>query len=89
MEPKYKLGQEVTVKSAENQSQSARDSNIGEYAGKRGAVTNYYWVSPTRGTFFYIYIVKLSETGQKELVLHEDEIEAGTAAARRKKKQLI
>ncbi|MFC1943655.1 hypothetical protein ACFLWO_03650 [Chloroflexota bacterium] len=83
MEPKYKIGQKVIVKPVKNQSQSARDSDIGHYAGQRGTVTNYYWISPIEGKVFYTYTVQFG-TDQKEIVLHEDEIEADTVKARKR-----
>ena len=83
MEPKYKIGQKVIVKPVKSQSQSTRDSDIGHYAGQSGTVIDYYWISPNRGDVFYIYTVQCG-TGQKEIVLHEDEIEADTVKARKK-----
>jgi len=83
MEPKYKIGQKVIVIPVKNQSQSARDSDIEHYAGQSGAVTNYYWISPIKGKVFYIYTIQFG-TGQKEIILHEDEIEADTVKARKK-----
>jgi len=76
MEPKYKLGQEVTVKLVKNQTSSARESDIGQYAGQRGIVTDFYWIQPNTGGVFYIYTVKIGD-GDKEIVLHEDEMKAG------------
>ena len=83
MEPKYKIGQKVIAKPVKSQSQSVRDSDIGQYVEQRGTVTNYYWISPIEGEVFYIYTVQFG-TGQKEIVLHEDEIEADTVKARKK-----
>jgi len=83
MEPKYQIGQNVIIKPVKDQPQSARDSDIGQYAGQRGTVTNYHWISPRAGEVFYIYTVQLGPR-QKEIVLHEDEIEADTAKARRR-----
>jgi len=83
MEPKYKIGQKVIIKPVKNQSQSARDSDIGHYAGQRGTVTNYYWMSPIKGEVFYTYTVQFG-TGQKEIVLHEDEIEAEIVKAHKR-----
>ena len=82
MAARYNIGQKVIVKPVKNQSRSARDSAIGYYAGQRGTVTNFYWISPNRGEVFYIYTVQFG-TGQKEIVLHEDEIEADTLKARK------
>jgi hypothetical protein len=76
MEPKYKLGQEVTIKLVKNQASSARESDIGLYAGQHGIVSDFYWIQPNMGGVFYIYTVKIGD-GDKEIVLHEDEIKAG------------
>jgi len=75
MEPKYKIGQRVIAKPVQNQSLSARDSDIGQYAGQSGIVTNYYWIRPNAGQVFFIYTVKMGER-QAEIVLYEDEIQA-------------
>ncbi|MBA7474075.1 hypothetical protein ES705_41778 [subsurface metagenome] len=75
MEPKYKLGQKVIIKPVKNQTLSARDSDIGQYAGQSGIVTDYYWLRPNMGEVFYIYTVKIGDD-EKEIVLHEDEMEA-------------
>ena len=83
MEPKYNIGQNVIVKPVKNQSQSTRDSDIGYYGGQGGIVTNYYWINPNMGEVFYIYTVQFG-FGQKEIVLHEDEIEADTLKARKR-----
>ena len=78
MKPKYQIGQKVIIKQPKTNLPSARDSDIGQYAGQSGTVTNYYWISPQGGEVFYIYTVKIG-TGQKEMVLHEDEMEADKA----------
>jgi len=72
MAPKYKIGQKVTV--AVLKRLSARDSGLEQYAGQTGEVTNYHWVSPPMGEVFYVYTVRIG-TSNKEVVLHEDEIE--------------
>jgi len=74
MTPKYKIGQKVIIKSVKNQHLSPRDSDIGAYAGKSGKVTGYYSISLNRGVF-YLYTVR-TETSYKDVVLHEDELEA-------------
>ena len=71
--PKYEIGQRVIVKKPKAQSSSPRDSDIGQYVGQSGMVTDYYWISPSTGGTFYIYTVRIG-AGQKEIVLHEDEI---------------
>ena len=40
-------------------------------------------ISPRRSEVFYIYTVKFGD-GEKEVVLHEDEIEIDTAKTRRR-----
>ena len=73
MGPKYEVGQKVVVKSVKDQ--SARDSEIGKWAGLEGTVSKYYWIRPMGGQMFYIYTVQFGD-GRDEIVLHEDEIEA-------------
>ena len=75
MEPKYKLGQEVIIKLVKNQTLSARESDIGQYAGRRGIVADFYWIQPNTGGVFYVYTVKIRDS-EKEIVLHEDELKA-------------
>ena len=81
MEPKYKIGQKVIIEPVKNQLPSAIDSDIRQYEGQSGIVANYYWVSPSSAKVFYIYTVRIG-TGQKEIVLHEDEIKADKAKKR-------
>jgi len=73
MSPKYEIGQKVIITPVENQRLSPRDSDLGEYAGQSGQVIDYYWIS-TGADNFYIYTVK-TETDNREIVLHEDEIQ--------------
>ena len=75
MNPKYKIGQRVVVKTVREQRVSLRDCTIEPYTGQTGKVINYYWISPRNSDIFYIYMVKVG-TDPKEVVLHEDEIEA-------------
>jgi len=75
MEPRYKVGQKVMVRPAKSQAPAARDSAIEQYAGQTGIVSDFYWIKPNTGDIFYVYMVKLGED-EKEIVLHEDEIEA-------------
>ena len=75
MDPRYDIGQKVKVKPADEQLQSPRDSDIHQYAGQIGEVTNYYWISPRQDEFFYIYTVRV-ETAYKEITLYEDELES-------------
>ena len=79
MAARYKIGQKVVIKPAQDQRLSPRDSDLAPYAGQSGQITDYYWITLDRGiTVVYIYTVRM-ETGDKEVVLHEDELEADTA----------
>ena len=73
MEPKYRIGQKVKVRELKSNSSALRDSEICKYANKTGIVTNYYFIRPNWGEVFYIYTVQVGQ-GQKDVVLHEDEI---------------
>lgn len=75
MSPKYEIGQKVIVTPVKNQHLSPRDSDIGAYASRNGKVTDYYWISTGSGEALYIYTVQI-EAGHKDIVLHEDEIQA-------------
>ena len=75
MSPKYEIGQKVIIRPVNDQPLSRRGCDIEAYAGQIGEVSNYYWMSPRTGDVFYIYTVRLG-TDYKEVVLHEDEIEA-------------
>lgn len=75
MAPVYDIGQKVIIKPVNSQFLSPRDSTIEPYVGQIGEVADYYWISPPAGEVFYIYTVRVG-AGDKEIVLHEDEIEA-------------
>jgi hypothetical protein len=75
MVARYEIGQKVIIKAAHSKRLSPRDSGLGQYTGQSGEVTDYYWMSPPAGEVFYVYTVRV-EDGNKEIVLHEDEIEA-------------
>lgn len=75
MAPKYEIGQKVVITPAKDQHSSLRDSDLKPFAGRVGEIANYYWLSRSQGKVFYIYTVQL-ETDYKEVVLHEDELEA-------------
>ena len=74
MAPKYKIGQKVIIKSVNIQRLSPKDCAIEPYAGKSGEIIDYYWINLRAGEVFYIYTVRAGD-GNKEIVLHEDEIE--------------
>ncbi len=76
MTPKYQIGQKVVITPVKTQQLSPRDAALEPYAGQIGKVADYYWISlGSGGGVFYIYTV-LMEADQKELVVHEDELEA-------------
>ncbi len=76
MAARYKKGQKVTIVPAKDQTLSPRDADIEPYIGQTGVITDYYWIHPSASTrAFYIYVVRIG-TGKKEVVVHEDEIEA-------------
>lgn len=75
MNPRYKTGQKVRITPVKNHIPSTRDSALEAYSGHVGRVTDYFWISPPGGTeAFFIYTVQIE--ANKEIVLHEDEIEA-------------
>ena len=75
MEPKYLIGQRIIAKLVKSQRLSARASNIEQYAGQSGIVTDYYWLRPNASEVFCLYTVKMGED-QEEIILYEDEMEA-------------
>jgi len=75
MEPKYKIGQKVTIKKIKSRSSDLRDFEISQYANHNGTVTNYYSMRPNWSKVFYLYTVKVGGS-QKDIVLHEDEIKS-------------
>lgn len=75
MGSKYEIGQKVTISLVDNQRLSPRDYNAERYTGQSGEITDYYWINPRGNEVFYIYTVRVG-TGLKEIVLHEDELEA-------------
>jgi hypothetical protein len=76
MAPKYQIGQKVVITPVKTQQLTPRDAALEPYAGQIGKVADYHWISlGSGGGVFYIYTV-LMETDQKELVVHEDELEA-------------
>lgn len=75
MASRFNKGQRVTIVPVQNRPISPRDSDIEPYAGQVGQVTGYYWIRPGTGDkFFYLYTVRVGNS-DKEIVVHEDEIE--------------
>lgn len=78
MTSKYAVGQKVIITPVHNQHLSPRDYDLEQYAGQIGEITDYYSITLDRGAkVFYIYTVRIG-TSHKEVVLHEDELEAYT-----------
>lgn len=76
MVPRYDIGQKVVIRPVRSKRLSPRDSDLERYVGQSGEVTDYHWISLERGAkVFYIYTVRIGD-GYKEVVLHEDELEA-------------
>jgi len=44
------------------------------YAGQVGEVTDFYFMSSSKGKTFYVYTVRM-ERDKKDVVLHEDELD--------------
>ncbi len=76
MNPKYGVGQKVIIAPAGGQTFSARDTDLKEYVGQVGQVTDYHWISAGLGdSVFYIYTVQ-TVGDRKQMVLHEDELKS-------------
>ena len=77
MASKFKKGQKVIIKAADNKESSLRDSALEAYAGRVGRIADYYWIKMEMGRgMFYLYTVKMDGTDAEEVVVHEDEMEA-------------
>ena len=75
MRPKYAIGQKVIIQPVTEKVPTRRENDINLLAGQVGEISNYYWISPRTGQVFYIYNVRVDDE-RKEVVVHEDEIEA-------------
>jgi hypothetical protein len=75
MAPTYEKGQKIIITPPKYERLSPRDSDISKYAGRKGKVTDYYWMNTATGETVYIYTVQL-EADDKDIVLHEDEMQA-------------
>ena len=74
MDPKYGVGQKVIIAPAGSQTLSARDTDLQDYVGQVGQVTDYHWISAGLDqNVFYIYTVQTA-ADKKQMVLHEDEL---------------
>ncbi len=74
MPTKYEIGQRIVIKPVSEQDLSVRESAIRPYVGQTGEISDYHWIEPPTGQVFYLYTVRVG-TGDKEIILYEDEIE--------------
>ena len=75
MAPRFQQGQRVVINPANVAGSSLRETELSRFAGQIGVVKDYYWITLDRGmSMFYIYNVQM-ESGNHEMVLHEDELE--------------
>ena len=73
MSAEYEIGQKVAITPVGEQSFSPRGSDLREYGGLTGEITDYYWIRPPAGEVFYLYTVRIGDSN-KEVVLYEDEL---------------
>jgi hypothetical protein len=78
--PRYQVRQKVVIRPSASQSPDPRGSTLDKYAGQVGTIIDYYWVSTHLSGIFYIYSVKVGPDN-KEIVVHEDEIEGLTSVS--------
>jgi hypothetical protein len=74
MGPRYNIGQKVRVTPVKEQQLSTREAGLEPYAGQVGEVTDFYFMSSSKGKTFYVYTVRM-ERDKKDVVLHEDELD--------------
>ncbi len=75
--PKYKPGQQVRItKPIDCPSASLRDCTLEPYIGRTGRITKFFWIGPRPGEIFFVYLVSVRVNDrEKEILLHEDEME--------------
>ena len=74
MTGKFEKGQKVIIRPAGENPGSPRDASLEPYVGRNAQVTDFYRITFRDGKSVYLYTVQ-TEKDQKELVLHEDELE--------------
>lgn len=74
MDPKYAVGQKVVIQPVNQNGITARENEINQFAGQIGRVSDFYWISPRTGQYFYIYNILIGRR-KKEVVVYEDELE--------------
>ncbi len=76
MAAKYEIDQKVRIAPDKEGPLSSRDSALEPYLGQIGQIIDCYWINKDiDAEVFYIYTVRV-ESDHKEVVLHEDELEA-------------
>ena len=75
MAVKFNKGQNVVIRPVGGGTLTPRDASIEPYVGRNGQVTDYYAIVLRDGKSVYLYTVT-TNSDRKELVLHEDELEA-------------
>ncbi len=79
MAPRYEIGQKVIITPVRSDTLSPRDADLEPYAGQTGTIADYYWINRGGGgEVCHIYTVRI-EPGDKDLILHEDELAASLA----------
>jgi hypothetical protein len=79
MSARFAKGQKVVVRKVKKKYLSPRDSALEPYVGQIGTVDNYYCITLNRGNTVYLYTIRIG-TDQKEIVLHEDELDVCKAS---------
>ena len=75
MASRYQKGQKIVIMPGKNQDLSQRNPDLEPYIGQSGEVIDYYWIRLDRGAqVVYVYTIEI-DNSQKEIVLHEDELE--------------
>ena len=69
----YTKGQKVVIKPVTAGNLSPRDSDIAQYAGQSGEVTDLYSISPRAGQVLYMYTVQM-DADDRDIIVHEDEL---------------
>ena len=74
MDAKYIVGQKVIIRPVNEKISTLREDEMSRFAGQIGQISDYYWISPRTGHFFFIYNVHVGRK-HKDLVVYEDELE--------------
>lgn len=76
MTPRYQVGQKVVIKPINDGPSSTRDSALSNYLGQIGKISDHHWIISNQDSkVCYIYTI-VADSDNKEIVLHEDELQA-------------